>query len=143
MAEHNDIVQFNYIYEGNKWSAMNGEKVMNCGTRVCIAFIVGRIISAKMASHVYDYSESRHISIGGSVIDNDVNIYDYDRGCYFSGKMPSLYDYGTGAHVQLKINGNQFSGYDYNDGHHFSGSVSGNSITIYDHGESKHFSYSI
>jgi hypothetical protein len=116
---------------------------MNCGTRICIAFIVGRIISAKMASHIYDYLESRYISIGGSVINNNVNIYDYDRGCYFSGIIPNLYDYGTRAHVQLKINGNQFSGYDYNDGHHFSGSISGNSITIYDYGQSKYFSYSI
>ena len=116
---------------------------MNNGTRACIAFIAGRIISSKIASHIYDYLKSRYINISGSVTNKNVNIYDYDRGCYFSGSIPSLFDYGTSSYVELKINGNKFSGFDYNDGHYFSGSVNGNSITLYDYGESKHFSFSI
>jgi hypothetical protein len=116
---------------------------MNNGTRACIAYIAGCIISRQSSSHIYDYSQSRYINIGGNITENNVGIYDYDRGCHFSGTLPSLYDYGRNAHLQLKINGNQFSGYDYGDGHHFSGTVSGRSITLYDYGESQHFGYSI
>ena len=116
---------------------------MHPNTRACVAYTAAKLISGQGSSSVYDYSQSRHIRIGGSVNRSHVSIYDYDRGCHFSGSINSLYDYGRSAHVSLNINGNQFNGYDYGDGHHFSGSVNGNSITIYDHGESKHFSYSV
>lgn len=116
---------------------------MHPNTRACVAFVAAKLISGGGSSSVYDYSQSRHISIGGSVDQDQVAVYDYDRGCHFSGTPPGLYDYGRGVHVSLNINGNQFSGYDYGDGHHFSGTVNGNSISIYDYGESAHFSYSV
>lgn len=116
---------------------------MNPGTRACVAYVAGRVISGSGGSHVYDYSQSKHISIGGSINGNSVGVYDYDRGCHFSGTLPQLYDYGTSAHVSIQVNGTQLTGYDYGSGHHFSGTVNGSSISIYDHGESQHFSYSL
>jgi hypothetical protein len=92
---------------------------------------------------VYDYSQSRHVNINGSVEASNVAVFDYDRGCHFSGSPPNLFDYGRQAHVSLEINGSRFSGFDYGDGHHFSGTVNGNAVALYDYGESAHFNYSV
>lgn len=116
---------------------------MNPNTRACVAYVAGKTSTGSGSSHVYDYSQSRHVSVSGSVTGRCVSVYDYDRGCHFSGTLPQLYDYGTGAHVSIEMNGNQFTGYDYGAGHHFSGSVSGSSISIYDYGESQYFNYSL
>ena len=112
-------------------------------TRACIALIAVGLISGKKASSVYDYTQSKHISISGNVDVNSVNIYDYDRRCHVSGNPGNLYDYGNSAHIQLKISGNQFSGYDYHSSSHFSGSVNGGSVTIYDHETSSHHNFSV
>jgi hypothetical protein len=112
-------------------------------TRACVAFVAARLISGLGSSSVYDYSQSRHISIDGSVDQNQVSVYDYDRRCHFGGSPSSLYDYGRRAHVSLDISGRSFSGYDHGDRHHFSGTVTGNSISFYDFGEARYFNYSV
>jgi len=116
---------------------------MHPNTRACIAYVAGSLVNGSAGSAVYDYSQSKHLSIGGSVTANHVNIYDHDRGCHFSGAPGNLYDYGRSSHVSLSITGNQFKGYDYGDGHHFSGTVNGNAVSIYDYGDSGHFNYSV
>lgn len=116
---------------------------MHPNSRACVAYVAAALISERQASSVYDYSRSRQISISGSVDELQVAIYDYDRGCHFSGSLPNLYDYGRSSHISLNINGNQFTGYDYGDSHHFSGIVNANSVSIYDYRESSHFSYSV
>lgn len=116
---------------------------MHPNTRACVAFVAAKLISGGGSSSVYDYSQSKHVSIGGSVTRSGVSIYDYERRCHFGGSPSSLYDYGRRAHISLNINGRQFTGYDYGDGHHFSGTVNGNSVSIYDYGKSSHFSYSV
>lgn len=115
---------------------------MNDNPRACIAFVAAGLSGTKSSS-VYDYSQSKHISISGTISDSRVNIYDYDRGCHLSGSPTNLYDYGNGAHIQLKMNGSQFSGYDYHTGNHFSGRVSGKSVSVYDYETSQHYSYNV
>ena len=124
-----------------------GGGMMNPNTRACVAFVAGRLISGQAASSVYDYSQSKYVSIDGNVKSNNVDVYDYDRGCHFggsgNGKTFDLYDYGGSHHVELKINGSNFEGYDYGASCHFSGDVRGGDISLYDYGESTYFNYSL
>ncbi len=123
--------------------AAEKEKIVDPNTRACIAVVAISRVSGVSPSSVYDHSQSRHITISGSVHENNVSLYDHGRGCHFSGSMPNLYDYGRSTHVLLEINGHQLSGYDYGDGHHYSGTVSGSAASTYDHGLGQHFHYSM
>jgi hypothetical protein len=115
---------------------------MGPNTRALVAATAARLVSGDgNVNAVFDYSESRYVQISGSVRRGHVALYDYDRGCHFSGSSGSLYDYGRSSHVSIQINGNSFNGYDYGDGHYYSGTVSGNAITIYDYGKSSYFNY--
>ena len=117
---------------------------MHPNTRALVAAAASRNVSGRgSVGAAYDYSQSRHIQVSGSVNGNNVSLYDHDRGCHFSGSGGGLYDYGRSASVSLQVNGASFSGYDYGDGHHFSGTVSGSLISLYDYGKSAHFNYSI
>lgn len=115
---------------------------MQSNSRACIAYIAANICGARSSS-VYDYLQSKHINISGNVDTNNINIYDHDRGCHISGSPSNLYDYGNSAHIQLNMNGSQFSGYDYHTSNHFSGNVNGTSISIYDHETSTHYNYNV
>jgi hypothetical protein len=123
-------------------SASPKEAAMNPGTRACVATAALMAINGKNVSSVYDYSASEHRNVGGQITGKNVSIYDYQRSCHFSGSLPSLYDYGTGNHVQLTVSGKSFNGYDYDTGNHFSGHVTGNSVSIYDYEDSQNYSYS-
>lgn len=116
---------------------------MDANARACVAYIAATIINGRRRSSIYDYAQSRHFSISGTVTPERANVYDYDRGCHFGGTLPSLFDYGRSAHVNLKIDGSKFKGFDYGDSHHFTGTVRGNSVSIYDYGQSQYFNYGV
>lgn len=74
---------------------------------------------------------------GGSV-----NAFDYDTGAHIGGTLSNLYHYGEGCHIQIKMNGDRFTGYDYGCGQSFSGSLNGNSVSLYDYQTGQYYSYS-
>ena len=115
---------------------------MNSNSRACIAYVAASLCGAH-ASYVYDYSQSKYINMSGSVDSNNVHIYDYDRGCYVSGSLNNLYDYGNRAYIELSMRKFQFSGYDYHTGSYFSGEVKGNSVSVYDYETSSYYNYSV
>lgn len=119
----------------------SGEK-MNSSTRACVAFIVGASKKSSINS-IYDYSQSKHINVSGTVNEDTVNVYDHDRGCHVTGNLSSFYDYGNNAHINLNININQFTGYDYGSSSHYSGSFNSNSVSIYDYETSQHYNYNL
>jgi hypothetical protein len=112
-------------------------------TRRSVAYIVGRAISGKTSSSLYDYSTSKYYPFSGSVDNHSVSIYDYTQKCFVSGSISSVYHYGNSKHVSLKVSGDTFSGYDYDEGKNFSGTVNGGSISFYDYGTSSYFNYSL
>jgi hypothetical protein len=115
---------------------------MDIGTRACIAAAAFGIVSQRSPSSVYDYARSRYVTISGSVGNESVALYDYERSCHFSGSFTSLYDYGRSCHISININGSHFSGYDYGVGCHFNGTVSGNSVSVYDYEDGAYYNYS-
>lgn len=115
---------------------------MSPGSRACIAYIAAGLCGSS-SSFVYDYAQSKYINISGTVNFNNINIYDYDRGCHVAGSASSLYDYCSSSHIQLTMNGTQFNGYDYHSGSHFSGSVNGKTVSIYDYETSAYYNYSV
>lgn len=114
---------------------------MKAHTRRAIAFIAARAVNDDQRSSVYDYEERRYISFSGKFNGRSISAYDYDRRCHISGTLPSLYDYGDSQHIQLKVNGQSFTGYDYGTSQHFSGNVNGHSISLYDFATGTHYNY--
>ncbi|HZO99508.1 MAG TPA: hypothetical protein VFD30_04370 [Terriglobia bacterium] len=119
---------------------------MTIEKRRIVAYLAGRIISARKPSGVYDQTSGTWTEVGAMDAPNHLSLYDYARACIISvvGSPDNLYlyDCGSGRHIQLKINGSRFSGYDFETQTFFNGSVSGNSIFFCDFQHSDYFKYS-
>ena len=96
-------------------------------------------------NHVYDYGRSKYVPVSFSSAAGSkyINMYDYGRNSYVAGTLPSIYDYATGAYINIRINGNRFNGYDYESNYYFSGSVNGGMVTIYDYQYGKYFNFGV
>ena len=114
---------------------------MHENTRACVAYVALKP-SGFSLNAVYDYLKSKYISIDGTVTETKVNIYDYDRSCYFGGDGKSLYDYGLSSYVDFELKGKSFEGYDYKSSNYFSGTISGSNVSLYDYATSKYYEFS-
>ena len=110
---------------------------MNEAIRRAIAHAAVFKAGKQPQSHIYSYSEGRHVAFLGS----SAGGYDYDISAYVIETGSGLYHYGLNSHVMLSINGTNISGFDYGSNSHFSGRVNGNSVQIYDHGDGQHHNY--
>ena len=120
---------------------------MEASVKAAVAYVAARLITGLTSSSVFDSERGRHISMGGTVSDRSVQVYDYDALCYFSGSGDgsrfSLFHYGQSAHVNVNLSGNTFNGFDYGSGNHFSGTVTGRSVSLYDYADANYSNYSI
>lgn len=67
---------------------------------------------------------------------------DYGAKAHISGiKSGTMYHYGLGSHINLQVNGNEFSGYDYDSGSHFMGTISNKTVQLYDYGTGRYHTY--
>lgn len=107
---------------------------MNEDARRRIAFAAAKATGAHGGS-VYSYSAGRHTHMSGS----RGSYYDHTSGSHFSDS----YDYGSGSHWNIKIQGNRFSGYHYGSGDHFSGSIRNGAIELYDYGDGSWHTYKV
>ena len=102
-------------------------------TVACAA--AGRV-NGKFASSIYSYELGAHSHMSKS--------YDYEAGEHISGaESGNMYHYGAGAHINLTVNGKNFTGYDYDSGSHFQGTVSGHRVSLYDYGDGRYFDYQV
>lgn len=116
---------------------------MNKNTRACIAFIVAMAANGGSPTAVFDYSESRSVTISGKVSGTKVEVYDHERACTVTGMLPALYDNGLKAPISLTIEGTRFHGTDYADESAYTGNISGKTISIYDFGAAANFQYRV
>ena len=113
--------------------------------RRVIAYIVGRLLSSRAATSVYDYATSRHHSIEGEVSDRRVNIFDHERKRLVSGngngQSIALFEIGGSQFIHLEFELLEFRGFDYSTAAAFSGEVNGDNVSFYDFlaGQQYHF----
>jgi len=116
---------------------------MNASLRACIASAAARAVGQSVKSAVFDYSQGKHIQIGGSSDASNVSLFDHSRSAHVKGTLPKLFDYGTSSHITLQVSGTSFRGFDYGSSSHYSGSVRSGSVTIFDYETSQHHQYSV
>ena len=113
-------------------------------TRARVAAVVAAASRNRKVSSVFDYGAGSYRNASAEVRSGRVTGFDYGTSSHFtgsgSGKL-DFFDYETSSHVQLKTDGDKFSGFDYHTGSHFSGTVRGNAIVVYDYGTGQHHNY--
>ena len=113
-------------------------------TRARVAAVVAAAKRNRKISSVFDYGAGSYRNASAEVRSGKVTGYDYGTSSHFSGGSSGkldFFDYETSSHVQLKIDGEKFSGFDYHTGSHFSGDMHGNSISVYDYGTGQYHNY--
>jgi hypothetical protein len=90
---------------------------MNSNVRSCIAYAAWCSISGKEASGIFDSSQSKRISMKGSVTPEHLDISDQEHRCHLSGNGTgsrfSLYEESDRHHITLNIKGDCFFGHDF------------------------------
>lgn len=110
--------------------------------RVCVAAAVA-LIRNGWAGNVYDYGRGKYVMITSSISGRDISIYDFDRNGYLTGMVPNLYDYPSGAYINVNVNGDQFNGFDYQTSRWFNGSVNGSMVLVFDGEVGRYFNYGV
>jgi len=109
---------------------------MDANLRACIAYAAGRGVSGRQFSRIYDYSQSRRITMNGSITAEHIDVYDEAHNHHLQGdgngsRYSLLYD-GDSQPVTLEIRDNGFRGCDHGTSFHFTGKVQTNSVNLYD-----------
>ena len=118
---------------------------MTPGVRAVIAYIASRLISRAASSFIFDFAARGHRSMGGTVNETCVNVYDFSEDCQLTGQMSNgcfqLFHHGERVHLSIEILGESFRGYDRGTGRHFSGVVNGPRVSIKDEGDLRRYAY--
>ena len=113
--------------------------------RAMVAYVASRLISGEESSFVFDFSGPGHRSMGGTVNETCINVYDYSENCQLTGNSShgifGLFHHGERVHITLQIVGQSFRGRELGTGGQFSGTAAGPKISIYDQVEKRRFAY--
>jgi hypothetical protein len=113
--------------------------------RAVVAYVASRLISGAESSFVFDFAGPGHRSMGGTVNETCVNVYDYSENCQLTGSASAgrfqLFHHGERVHISLEILGESFRGYDLGAGRQFSGAVNGPKTWIQDDADHRRYSY--
>lgn len=119
---------------------------MDNSQRATVAFLCGCLSnqSGRQFNGVFDYSQGNYIACNYVNSSGSISVFDYQRGCYLSGRFPSFFDYGVSQYLSFtKLNNNSFSVFDYNTGNYITANCNGHSINIYDYSISQFFYYQV
>ena len=118
---------------------------MTPGLRAVVAYVACRLISRAESSFIFDFSARGHRSMGGTVSESCINVYDFSENCQLTGHMSEgaiqLFHFGENVHVSLEIFQESFRGYDHSTGRYLSGVVRGSRISIKDEADLRHYAY--
>lgn len=107
---------------------------MEANKRACFALVAATLVNRQQYNGVYDFHQSRHISVSASNADSSTpNFYDHNRGANVCGSSQSMYDYATSAYVSINMNGNRVDCYDYESSTNISFTVNGTNVGAYDY----------
>jgi hypothetical protein len=113
--------------------------------RAVVVYVASRLISGTEASFVFDFSVRGHRSMGGTVNEKCVNVYDYSENCQMTGNWSAglfqLFHHGERIHVSLEILGDAFRGYDHSLGKQFNGTVRGSKVSLFDQADHLRHAY--
>ena len=113
-------------------------------TRARVAAVVAAANRNGKVASVFDYDTGSHRNASAEIRSGRVTGFDYGTSSHFSGGGSGkldFFDYETSSHIQLKVEGDKFSGFDYHTGSHFSGTVRGRAISVYDYGTGQYHNY--
>lgn len=119
---------------------------MDRGQRATVAFLCGCLYnkSGRRYTNVYDYSDRAFVACNYVNNGGSISVYDYRRGCYLTGSMPSFFDYGVSQYISInRVGDNMFNVYDYHSNKYVSVTCNGQSIALFDYSVGQYFSYSI
>ena len=117
---------------------------MKPDTRTAVAAIGAAILNKRKITSVYSYSGGGFVNIDAELIGNRVKAYDYSKSCFIEGNLPSsVYHYGDGSFIELKMNGDKISGYDYKTASFFDIKVRGKDVEIFDYEDGGFHNYSV
>jgi len=113
--------------------------------RAVVAYVASRLISGAESSFIFDFAGPGHRSMGGTINEKCVNVYDYSENCQLTGNFSAglfhLFHQGEQVHISLEITGHSFRGRDLSTGRQFSGTVAGPKTSIYDQVDHRRYSY--
>ena len=114
---------------------------MTADKRAVIAFIAASIANeTQSSSGIYDYSRSKYFFYQVTEITRErVALYDFERNGYLRGNLSSIFDYVSGAYINISVHNNNINGFDYESGYYFGGYVSGRTVNLYDYEAMKYF----
>lgn len=120
---------------------------MNPYKRKIIAFIIGKLISGREISKVFDQTESTYNEITGDVTPTKINVITPEKNELITGsgdsKGISLFDFGSSKFIDLKIEGERFDGFDYDSKKAFYGELKEDTVSVFDFQDSKHHYFTL
>ena len=123
------------------------EQGMRDHTRRDVAYIVGRLTGLASGA-VYDHAAGRSISIAGTVEQDAVNVYDYERRVRLSGARSrdglDVFDHGHRTRLQLALRSpGRFVGYDHATKSLFEVRAQGRAVQVFDFQTRRSYAYSV
>ena len=118
---------------------------MTPGLRAMVAYVASRLISGAESSFIFDFSAKGHRSMGGTVNQECVNVYDFSENCQLTGQSSNgsfeLYHHGDQIHISLEIIGESLKGFDHSAGRQFSGVVRGARVFVIEEADLRQYTY--